>query len=106
MQRARLFASITMRLGTAGVNTYATATVTIRDAGSNLISGAIVTGEWSGATTDKDTATTNTNGVVILQSNRVKRAASGTVFTITITNVVLEGYTYDSTYPITASINN
>jgi subtilisin len=97
-----LYASITMALKTVSQNTYATATVTIRDASSNLISGAIVTGQWSGATTDKDTATTNTNGVVTLQSNNVKRAASGTVFTITITNVVLSGYTYTST--TTASI--
>jgi subtilisin len=97
-----LSASITMSLKTIGLNTYALATVTIRDT-SGIISGATVTGQWSGATYDKDTATTNTNGVVVLQSNNVKRAASGTVFIITIENVVLEGYTYDSTNPTTAS---
>jgi subtilisin len=98
-----LSASITMALKTVSFYTYATATVTIRDTSGNTISGAIVTGQWSGATTDKDTATTNTNGVVVLQSNNVKRAGSGTVFTITITNVVIEGYTYDSLNPTTAS---
>jgi len=98
-----LSASITMSLKTVGLNTYALATVTIRDSSGSPLSGAIVTGQWSGATTDTDTLTTNTNGVVVLQSNNVKRAASGTEFIITITNVVLEGYTYDSTNPATAS---
>ena len=99
-----LSASITMSLKTNALNTYATATVTIRDASGNPISGAIVTGQWSGATTDKDTATTNSYGVVTLQSNKVRRAPSGTVFSITITDVVREGYTYDSTSPATASV--
>ena len=99
-----LSASITMSLKTVSLNTYALATVTIRDTSGSPISGAIVTGQWSDVTKDLDTATTNSYGVVTLQSNNVKRAGIGTIFTITITNVVLEGYTYDSTNPTTASI--
>lgn len=88
-----LSVSITMSLKTVGRNTYALATVTVSD-GETVIPGAVVTGQWSGATDDKDTKTTDTSGVAVLQSNNV-RVATGT-FTITITDVIIEGYTYET----------
>jgi hypothetical protein len=55
-----------------------------------------VSGHWSGATSDSDTGITNGSGQVTLQSNKVKRAASGTTFTFTIDDVSLAGWSYDA----------
>jgi subtilisin len=85
--------SITMKTVTSMQNTYATATIKIVDANNNPLKDAIVTGQWSGATNDKDTATTNSLGTVTLQSNSV-RGATGKTFTITVTSVQLTGYTF------------
>ena len=86
--------SITMKTVPSSQNTYATATIKIVDANNNPLKGAIVTGQWSGATADHDTATTSLSGIVTLQSNNVRRAPSGTTYTITVTNVQLTGYTF------------
>lgn len=86
--------NIVMALKTFGSYTYATATVKIVDAGNNPLSGATVTGKWSSATTDSDTAKTNTAGNVVLQSNNVRNAAKGTTFTFKVTGVTLAGYTF------------
>lgn len=89
-------ASINMVLKTAGINTGALATVTIVDAAGRPVSGATVSGHWSGATTDSDSGVTNGSGQVTLQSDYVKRASSGTMFTFTVDKVELSGWTYDS----------
>lgn len=86
--------SIVMGLKTFGSYTYATATVKIVDSGNNPISGATVTGKWSSATTDSDTAKTNTAGTVVVQSNNIRNAPKGTTFTFTVTGVTLVGYTF------------
>ncbi|NWF77082.1 MAG: fibronectin type III domain-containing protein [Chloroflexi bacterium] len=88
--------SITMALKKAGISTYALATITIVDAGGYPVAGAKVSGHWSGATNDSDTGTTNSNGQVTVQSNRVRKAQSGTTFTFTVDNVTLNGWIYDS----------
>ena len=87
-------ASIVMALKTSVFNTYATATIKIVDANNNPVSGATVTGKWSSATQDSDTAKTNTAGTVVVQSNNVRNAAKGTTFTFTVTGVTLAGYTF------------
>jgi len=88
--------SLDMVLKTAGINTSAQATATVVDADGNLIEGATVSGHWTGATTDSDSGATDAKGQVALESDKVKRAASGTTFTFTVTNVTKEGWTYDS----------
>jgi len=88
-------ASIDMSLKTAGVNTNAIATVTIFDASNKPVEGATVYGHWEDATTDSDSSITDASGKVSLQSNKVKKAASGTTFTFVVDNVVLIGWTYD-----------
>jgi hypothetical protein len=49
---------------------------------------------------DADFATngllTNNAGRVTVESNKLKKPRSGTTFTITVTGVVLSGWTYDS----------
>ena len=87
-------ASIVMAIKTTFINTYATATIKIVDANNNPISGATVTGKWSSATTDSDTAKTNTAGTVLVQSNNVRNARTGTTYTFTVTGVTLAGYTF------------
>jgi len=89
-------ASIDMGLKTAGINTSALATVTIVDSNGSPVEGVIVSGHWSSATTDSDSGVTDVNGQVTLESDKVKRAASGTTFTFTVDNVELSGWTYDS----------
>jgi hypothetical protein len=88
-------ANITMELKKSGVNTWATATVTIVDSSGHPVQGAQVTGKWSGATTDTDTALTNSGGQVTVESNKLRKPRSGTTFTFTVTGVVLSGWTYD-----------
>jgi len=95
--------SIDMALKITKLNTYATATVTIYDANNKPLSDATVTGKWSGATKDTDTATTNTAGTVIVQSNNVRNAPLGTTFTFTVTGATLTGYTF---VPSSSDINS
>jgi hypothetical protein len=87
-------ASIVMAIKTSGFNTYGTATIKIVDANNNPVSGATVTGKWSGATQDGDIGPTNTAGTIVLQSNNVRLAPKGTTFTLTVTGVTLAGYTF------------
>jgi len=94
-------AGIAMELSTrkAGRNTFtkAIATVTIADADGNLVEGATVYASWSGATSDTDSGVTDTTGSVMLESDEVKNAKSGTTFTFKVNNVTKSGWTYDST---------
>ena len=86
--------SISMQTVANMLNTYAKATITIFDANGKALKGATVTGQWSGATNDRDTAITSSSGTVTLQSDNVRRAPTGTTYTITVTNVQLSGYTF------------
>lgn len=72
--------------------TIAIATVTIVDAGGLPVSGASVSGHWSGLTNDIDSGTTIT-GQVALNSNSVKNAAG--TFTFTVDSVTKAGWTYN-----------
>lgn len=73
--------------------TYATALVTVVDQDGNPVTGATVSGHWSGLTADLDTGVTDTLGQVALISDTVLNAAG--TFTFTVDDVTLEGYTYD-----------
>lgn len=86
--------SIDMALKTAGINTSALATVTIIDSNNSPVEGATVYGHWSVATNDSDSGVTDVNGQVTLESDKVKRAGSGTTFTFTVDDVVLTDWTY------------
>ncbi len=71
----------------------ASATITIVDGSGTLISGANVTGTWSGLTTATVSTKTTTAGTIKFTS--AKSTAAGT-FTFTVTGVSLSGYTYAS----------
>jgi subtilisin len=87
--------NIDTQLKPASRNTYATATVTIADA-SNVVQGALVTGQWTinGVKADSDTGYTDANGQVTLQSNNVRNAQPGTTFVFTVTGVFKPGCIY------------
>jgi subtilisin family serine protease len=97
LQLQLMKSTIDMALKTSKIFTYATATVKITDVAGDPISGATVSGKWSGATTDSDVGVTDATGQVTLQSNNVRNAKTGTTFTFTITAITKEGYTLDET---------
>ncbi len=74
------------------VFTRGNATVRIVDANGNPVSGATVSGEWSGGATDTDEFTTDSNGEGSAVSNW---KFGGGEFTFCVTNVSKSGYTYD-----------
>jgi hypothetical protein len=78
----------------------ARATVTITDTAGNPISGATVSGSFSGAVSGSATAMTDANGNAVLSSRRSKK--NGTV-TFTVTNVTKSGATYDATQNLQTS---
>jgi subtilisin len=86
--------SISIGLTTISQNTYAKATITIFDSNNKPLPGAVVTAQWSGATKDQDSPTTGASGTVTVQSDTVRRAPTGTTFTVKVTNVQLAGYTF------------
>ncbi|MGD8961132.1 MAG: hypothetical protein PVH43_01385 [Desulfobacterales bacterium] len=69
------------------------ATVWIRSEDGTNISGAIVSGDWSGAVSGTSMGTTGSDGKVMLESPEKK---DGGTFTFTVTNVTKAGYIYDS----------
>jgi subtilisin len=97
--------NITMDTGskTAGINTFtwALATVTVVNSTGYPVSSAVVSGSWSDLTSDSDTGTTDADGNVTVQSNKVKNP-SGT-FTFTVTDVELTNWTYNATANVEVS---
>ncbi len=85
-------AGIAMSLKTNKSGTTATAQVTIRNSSGALVSGAAVTGSWSGLTTGTSTKTTGSNGMASFTSARTKNHGT---FTFTVTGVSASGYTYN-----------
>jgi serine protease len=81
----------------AGRNTFvwAVATVTILDDSDNPVEGATVSSYWSDATTGSDSGLTDASGEVVLNSDEVRNAQSGTIFTFTMTDVEKTDWTYD-----------
>ena len=70
----------------------ATATVTVKNSRGALVSGAVVSGTWSGAVSRSVTATTSSKGTAVLSSPT--STVAGT-FTFTVTGITLNGWVYD-----------
>jgi subtilisin len=89
--------SIDMVLKTVSRTTYASATVTIVDANALPVSGVTVTGKWTinGVAADTDIGVTDAAGKVVMQSNSVRNAPTGTIYTLTVTNVVKSGCIFE-----------
>lgn len=88
-------ASIDMALKSTGPLVGAIATVTIVDAGDNPVEGATVSGFWTGAVEDTDSAVTDSAGQAVFQSDKVRSPPSGTTFTFCVEAVAKSGWTYD-----------
>ncbi len=86
-------AGITMTKTSSNRGTYATASVTVKDAAGNVRPNVAVTGTWSGLTKGSSSSLTGTNGTAALKSGTTKK--NGT-FTFTITGLSLNGAAYDS----------
>lgn len=82
-----------VKIRKSGWYVYATALVTVVDSGGNPVSGAGVSGKWSGLANDTDFGSTNGDGKIALYSNEVK-SANGT-FTFTVTKIEKAGWEYD-----------
>jgi len=75
-------------------NTQATARVTVLDGTGKPVSGATVTGKWSGLVTRGDgSKTTTTDGTALFYSSR---SSSPGTFTFCVSSVTKAGMTYDA----------
>ncbi|MGE5458452.1 MAG: hypothetical protein ACM3RX_08870 [Methanococcaceae archaeon] len=72
-----------------GKNTLisATAVVKIIDNAGQPVSGATISGHWSGATVDTDLAVAGADGIVTVKSNEVEYKNGALTFTFTVDNV-------------------
>ncbi len=85
---------IAMSSASYGGNRYSgIATITILDDAGAAVSGADVSVTWSGVVSGTKTGTTNSNGVVVIESNKKK---NGGTFTVTLDSVAVSGYSYNS----------
>jgi len=80
-----------------GKNYLGRATVAVLDQDGNPVSGVEVVGSWTWNSTDigASSGISDGSGVATVDSSKQK-AASGDVFTFTVTNLILSGYTYDA----------
>jgi thermitase len=102
--------NIAMSIRTSGAGSrklvWAVANVNVVDGSNNPVSGATVSGHWTGATNDTDTKTTNTNGQAVIQSNQIKNPRSTITFTFVVDSVSKAGWVWsDSPGSKTASIS-
>lgn len=85
-------ADIAMGLSASRNSAKATAAVKVLDANGLAVAGATVSGAWSGLTSGKASATTDSTGTARFTSNST-RATSGR-FTFTVKGVTRSGYSY------------
>jgi hypothetical protein len=88
---------ISVEIVKQGVNYFGRATVLVLDQDGNPASGVDVEGSWTwkSAVIDAVSGVSDGSGVVTLDSSK-KKASSGDVFTFTVANLFLGGYTYNS----------
>lgn len=68
----------------SGRNWSGQATITVHDANENPVSGATVSGAWSGDTSGTGSCTTNGSGVCSISSNSIRKNSSNSmIFTVT-----------------------
>ena len=77
-----------------GAKVNAKANVIVKDNGGIPVEGAIVYGSWSGLTSDSDSSVTDSNGLVLLESDRIKKPSG--IFTFTVDNITKDGWDYNS----------
>lgn len=83
-----------MSTSSSGKNMQGEAMVTIAD-DSGMIQDAMVSVEWSEATTDSDTAMTGVDGRVMLVTQGAKKSVRGQDFVATVVDATCPGHVYD-----------
>ncbi len=91
---------IAMSYTTSKTGKTATAVVTIKNGSGGLMSGATVTGKWSGVVTGVGSLITGSNGTATFVSKKTTKKG---VATFTVTNVSATGYIYDPTQNLKTS---
>jgi hypothetical protein len=76
-------------------------TITALDQNNAAVSGVVVTGSWSGATSGTGSCTTGTNGACSVTTPNL---SSGASVTFSVSNLAKDGYTYDATANAVSSI--
>ena len=86
---------------------YAKTTITVNDNAGNPVDGVLVTGDWTGATSDSDSGLTDSSGKVTFQSDTLKKPELPQTFTFTVTNISKDGciYVADSNVETSDSTN-
>ena len=82
-----------------GANKYARVTLTVLDANNQPVSGAVVSGAWSGLVSGSGSATTNAAGQAVIDSPRTKKGGNTT---FTVSNVTKSGYSYSAATSVTS----
>ncbi len=94
-------ADIAMSAGWYGGNRISgIAAITVRDGSGAVVPNASVSVNWTGATSESATASTDGSGVVWFESSKVK---NGGTYTVTVANVTASGSTYNSSLNIETS---
>jgi hypothetical protein len=83
---------IAMSFRVSGNKYFGQATVWIKAAGGMDVVGAVVSGDWTGATTGTSMGSTGSDGKIMLESDGVN---FGGTYTFTVTSVVKASYTYN-----------
>jgi PKD repeat protein len=90
----KLFVSnIAMTNTSRNANRSASAAVAVKDATGKAISGATVSGSWSGLAAANQTVTTDRKGVATFKSPTVKQ---GGTFFFSVNSITATGYSYDA----------
>jgi len=90
--------SVNVTTSKQGSDVTASAVVTILDNNNTPVEGATVSGDWSGAASDTDSAVTGVTGTVTVYSNEVKQTGNNALtFTFTVNGVTHSSYTWDGT---------
>jgi hypothetical protein len=84
-------AGISMGLTSSKQGYQASATVTVRNHSGALVSGATVTGQWSGLATGAVSRSTSRNGTTTFTSTRSRNRGT---FTFSVTDISFSGSTY------------
>jgi len=75
-------------------NWKATVTITAHDASHAVVSGATVSGTWSGGYSGSASCTTNSSGLCSVTTGNIQNKKTSVTFTVT--NVAKSGYTYSA----------
>ena len=87
--------AIAVTTTTKGRKKQGVATVTVLDAQGQAVAGATVSTHWSGAASDSDVTTTDSNGLANNITSNASNATTG-YFKVTVDQIVKSGATYDA----------